>query len=63
MEIPKIEKIVVNMGLGEAKDNPKAVQVAVAELAMITGQAPVITKAKNQLRTSNLEKECQLVQK
>lgn len=46
MQIPKIEKIVINMGLGEAKDNPKAVQVAVAELATIAGQAPVITKAK-----------------
>lgn len=46
MEIPKIEKVVVNMGLGEAKDNPKEIQVAVAELAKITGQHPVITKAK-----------------
>ena len=54
MEIPKIEKIVVNMGLGEAKDNPKAVQVAVAELAMITGQAPVITKAKKSIANFKL---------
>lgn len=46
MEIPKIEKVVINMGLGEAKENPKAVKVAVAELAAIAGQAPVITKAK-----------------
>ncbi len=46
MEIPKLEKIVVNMGLGSAKDNPKALKAAVAELAKITGQAPVVTKAK-----------------
>lgn len=54
MEIPKIEKIVVNMGLGEAKDNPKAVQVAVAELATITGQAPVVTKAKKSIANFKL---------
>lgn len=54
MEIPKIEKIVVNMGLGEAKDNPKAVQVAVAELAMITGQQPVVTKAKKSIANFKL---------
>jgi large subunit ribosomal protein L5 len=46
MEIPKIEKVVVNMGLGDSKENPKEIQVAVAELAKITGQQPVVTKAK-----------------
>ncbi len=46
MQIPKLEKIVVNMGLGQGKDNQKYVQAAVAELATITGQSPVITKAK-----------------
>ena len=46
MEIPKIEKIVVNMGLGDGKDNPKVIKAAVDELATITGQAPVVTKAK-----------------
>jgi large subunit ribosomal protein L5 len=46
MEIPKVEKIVVNMGLGSAKENPKVLQAAVAELATITGQKPVVTKAK-----------------
>ncbi len=46
MEIPKLEKIVVNMGVGDAKDNSKALEVAVKELATITGQKPVITKAK-----------------
>jgi large subunit ribosomal protein L5 len=46
MEIPKLEKIVVNMGLGSAKENPKVIKLAVEELATITGQKPVITKAK-----------------
>lgn len=46
MEIPKLEKIVVNMGVGEAKDNSKTLEGAVKELAEITGQKPVITKAK-----------------
>ena len=46
MEIPKIEKIVINMGLGDGKDNPKVIKAAVDELATITGQAPVVTKAK-----------------
>jgi large subunit ribosomal protein L5 len=54
MEIPKFEKIVVNMGLGEAKDNPKAVQAAVVELATITGQQPVITKAKKSIANFKL---------
>jgi large subunit ribosomal protein L5 len=46
MQIPKIEKIVINMGLGDGKDNPKVIKGAVEELATITGQAPVVTKAK-----------------
>ena len=46
MEAPKLEKIVVNMGVGEAKDNPKALENAVKELELITGQRPVVTKAK-----------------
>lgn len=46
MQVPKIEKIVVNMGVGEAKENPKLLDSAVEELAIITGQKPVITKAK-----------------
>jgi|SRR5690554_2351389 len=46
MEVPKIEKIVVNMGVGDAKDNPKFLEDAVEELTQITGQKPVITKAR-----------------
>lgn len=46
MQIPKLEKIVVNMGLGDGKDNAKVVKAAIDELALITGQSPVVTKAK-----------------
>lgn len=46
MEIPKLEKIIVNMGVGDARDNIKNLEVAVEEMATITGQRPVITKAK-----------------
>ena len=45
-EVPKIEKVVINMGLGDCKDNPKAMDAAVAELATVTGQKPIVTKAK-----------------
>ena len=46
MQIPKLEKVVVNMGVGEAKENAKALESAVEELKVITGQAPVVTIAK-----------------
>ena len=46
MQIPKIEKIVINIGVGEAKDNAKTLEAAVADLAAITGQKPVVTKAR-----------------
>lgn len=46
MEVPKIEKVVVNVGLGEAKENPKVLDSAVEQIAIITGQRPVVTRAK-----------------
>ncbi len=46
MEVPKIEKIVLNMGLGDAKDNRKALEQAVKELETIAGQKPIVTRAK-----------------
>ena len=49
MEVPKLEKITLNMGLGEAKDNAKILESAVAEMAIIAGQKPVITKAKKSI--------------
>lgn len=54
MEVPKIEKIVVSMGLGEAIQNIKILDSAVQELAMITGQKPVITKARKSIATFKL---------
>ena len=49
MEVPKLEKITINMGLGEAKDNAKIMETAVEELAAITGQQPVVTKARKSI--------------
>ena len=49
MEVPKLEKIVVNMGVGDAVANAKALDVAVEELAQITGQKPLITRAKKSI--------------
>lgn len=46
MEVPKVEKVVVNMGVGDAKENLKFLENAVEELSLITGQKPVITKAR-----------------
>jgi|SRR3990172_5718424 len=54
MEVPKVEKIVINMGLGEAVQNIKVLDTAAAELAAITGQKPVITKAKKSIATFKL---------
>lgn len=54
MQIPHIEKIVVNIGLGEALDNPKALESAVADLTQITGQKPVLTKAKKDISNFKL---------
>ena len=46
MQAPRLEKVVINMGLGDTKDNPKSLDAAVAELGIIAGQRPVVTKAK-----------------
>ena len=46
MEVPKLEKIVINMGVGEAKENPKVLENAVSDMEIITGQKAVLTKAK-----------------
>ena len=54
MEVPKVTKIVVNMGLGEAIQNVKVLDSAVEELSRITGQKPVITKAKRSISTFKL---------
>ena len=49
MQVPRLEKIVINMGLGDCKDNAKAMEVAVSELATIAGQKPLGTKAKKSI--------------
>lgn len=53
-EIPKLEKVVVNMSVGEAIANPKALDAAVSELAAITGQRPIVTKAKKSIAAFKL---------
>ena len=54
MAVPKLEKIVINMGVGEAKDNAKVLDGAVKDLATISGQKPVITKAKKSVAAFKL---------
>ena len=49
MQVPKLDKIVINMGVGEAKENAKILEAAMADLQTITGQKPIITKAKNSI--------------
>ena len=49
MQIPKVEKIVINMGLGDCKENPKGLEAAVADLTTIAGQKPIVTKAKKSI--------------
>lgn len=49
MEVPKLVKITINMGLGEAKDNAKVIESAVEEIALISGQRPIVTKARKSI--------------
>ena len=53
-QVPKLEKVVLNVGLGDCKDNPKAMELAVSEIMTITGQKPVITKAKRSIANFKL---------
>ncbi|MDD4081397.1 MAG: 50S ribosomal protein L5 [Eubacteriales bacterium] len=54
MQVPKLEKIVINMGLGDCKDNAKALENAVDELTQISGQKPIVTKAKKSIANFKL---------
>ena len=54
MQVPKLEKIIVNIGVGEAKENPKALESAVKDLTLITGQAPLVTRAKKSIANFKL---------
>lgn len=49
MEIPKVEKVVINMGVGEAVGNPKVLDAAVSDMTLIAGQKPVVTRAKKSI--------------
>jgi large subunit ribosomal protein L5 len=54
MEAPRVEKVVINIGMGEAMDNPKALDAAVVDVTSITGQKPVITKARKSIANFKL---------
>jgi large subunit ribosomal protein L5 len=54
MQVPRLEKVVVNMGLGEAIQNAKAIDAAVSDMMLITGQRPVVTKARRSIATFKL---------
>lgn len=54
MEIPKLEKIVINMGIGDARENPKGLEKAVEEMEIISGQKPVITRARKSVANFKL---------
>lgn len=54
MEIPRLVKIVINMGVGEAKENPKVLDAAVNDLSLISGQKPVVTRAKKSVAAFKL---------
>ena len=54
MQVPKLDKIVINIGLGDIKDNPKALDNAISDLTQITGQKPIITKAKKSIAAFKL---------
>lgn len=56
MQVPKVKKIVINMGLGEATQNPKVIDVCAEQIATISGQKPVITKAKDAISNFKLRK-------
>jgi len=54
MQVPKLDKIVINIGLGDIKDNPKALDNAINDLSIITGQKPVVTKARKSIAAFKL---------
>ena len=56
MQVPKLDKIVINIGLGDVKENPKSLENAMNDLMQITGQRPVVTKAKKSIAAFKLIK-------
>lgn len=57
MQVPKIEKVIINMGLGEAKENKNVIKNAVEELKKITGQKPIVTKAKKSVANFKIRED------
>jgi large subunit ribosomal protein L5 len=60
MQVPTVKKVVVNIGLGEAMDNPKALEAAVNDLVQITGQKPIVTKARKSIANFKLREGRQI---
>jgi large subunit ribosomal protein L5 len=60
MQVPRLEKVVVNIGMGEAMDNPKALDAAASDLSQITGQKPIITKARKSIANFKLREGRQI---
>jgi large subunit ribosomal protein L5 len=60
MQVPRVQKVVVNIGLGEALDNPKALEAAVGDLTQIVGQKPVVTKARKSIANFKLREGRQI---
>ena len=58
MEVPKLDKIVVNMGVGEAKENAKLLDSAVKDMEIITGQKAIVTKAKKSVANFKIREVC-----
>ena len=54
MQVPRVSKVIVNIGMGEARENPKALDAAVSDVTQITGQKPIVTKAKKAISNFNL---------
>lgn len=54
MEVPKLEKVVINMGVGDAKENPRFLEGAIEDLSLITGQRPIVTQAKKSISNFKL---------
>ena len=61
MEVPKLEKITVGVGVGDAKDDPKYFKTVIDDVALIAGQQPVTTKAKKRFQILKFVREIQLV--
>ncbi|MCA0454742.1 MAG: 50S ribosomal protein L5 [Chloroflexi bacterium] len=57
MQVPRVQKVVINIGLGEANENPKLLDGAVEDLRLITGQQPIITKSKKSIATFKLRED------